>query len=1504
MAIDDTNNKRPDWHSGYIVTLNTLARFFSDTRMDVEKYCSDIQSLAEKGHEEFGQHPHTYMTFGDFDRITFTGVDRFSRFFDLDKRSKYWLGKHQNIYLYQINSDPQKSKYPGPRLYPYNNTKNKKNKNPYYNDFGFCIYNSSDDWCLFSSNYGYDAEYNNNNINKTTVFPFLILTQISLSNDILFRILEMEEFLIQLRDGLISRLDSIIERHCCEIKYEIYGCLNTSELCILWIAEQYTDVLFLLDEMKKMEFEINGTKGSLFFSFYSIIGRLISNSSSIYKSAVEKCNGIAQVDIIVNNTCSSYDLLNTLKEQKELKNKTKDSLNPDEKLLLDAIESSCIRVGEHDISLRVPTRLVYDFFNEHGHSSKKIGIFKRLGVREKILGTRVSLLYENSTRNQKIHIEPLKFDLSVTSDKELIVKQFTNLSTELNPVLDKDSNSDSIRPLYLWIRDALKENFSSHTGSVDTLDMLYTDYLSNIHESYNAVWRNDYNYQFKNSLMLLKLQLEKVNKEKGTTKAIAEPGIKKIKDENQGAEFKERTDRDAIKFWDLYPQIIDNIRQQTAHFSQSGRLVMRIPSSHLRYTACCDLMFHGYYGMVKAILFDAYSKQEKNTFQSELLPVITTNSNTDIGSKLFFVGPHCNDLRLLHIDIPYSLLYDPVIGFPYMVHEMFHYIAPSSRDKRNEAIGLMVINEVLTLQYMQQFYEGIKLYDFEQFTTQQTKDVFYQKQNTERKESIYSSDFDKLFEKKVKKCTEKDYAGKEVCHNVVNELAGSLKRVLWVDQTIIKIRENIIESVICETRNNSTWTNFLDCLEEKVSQLPLPVYEIISERLLQNMYEKEQKPYKSGEQYFIGCSEALNIPTKQDILSIYEKIIYKHKLTLLNPNSIYRANVKSTIIGGIKDTFIRGLREASPDMAMAMYCQMDEVSYLVSYARQIDSSISKMTASYEIVRIPIVLAWIYCNNHNIDKGVHHILFQCFNLRSKRNVFIKEYMVEYLHQNPTSDKLVKLVSDAIVWYWRFTNIIYAFLNEYSMYEDEIIDYGKCYSVYYKEADEDRTSTMPTLRQLVRTAKKRREQKIIDRMKLLDKELWNKIILIGEYCDNNIIDSKTPPVYDRIFNHVKCNIRYDFDEKALEEYRKRNLVYNQTSFKTSLQFIHQSARQISLEDLKKEVKESKLKSKDIEKEEINEQLSVGNKISDQIEVFTVKRAWGMTEFTDILKNVREIIGRQSSPSSIWYLAKNENECILPSAHIEEKDCSIYEFFDIQILDFFNVEQNNIPNHMILPKMTIDNEEKKKNIWKTNLIIWKRDLVTCLKQFNHLGTVDSKICLYLFSPQKYLRAREFIMNNLGIDNEQSLNFKHVPSISSTDKTEQKKCAFGYFLKTENTESIIESIDISEAEAISSTSHLQYVMPVPFIIEKDTFLAYNLALHSKKGKISETITAPEFALYPIDQIQTMMLSLIYEIFQSNRNKEKSKKEDKEFEIYKWAFIYTIKIDRDIVDGITDLTN
>ncbi|SDL89250.1 hypothetical protein SAMN04487833_1375 [Sarcina sp. DSM 11001] len=1463
-----TKPTKPEWHNGYIVTLNTLARFFPDTRGDVGSYCDQVREMEKKSSNQ----PNTYLTFGEFDRITFNGVNRFSRFFDLDERSKYWLGKHQSVFIYQIDADNCE-----PHVYPYTYEISDENKGRQNGgdtpkgDFGICINEGNDDWYLFSSKYCLNTEYQNKSaVGSAHFFPFFVFTQISLSNEAITRISDFTSFIKALRIKLREQIDQVIKDNCCNIKYEIFGCLNTSEICILWMTEQYTDVLSLIDELKNIQFSVRIKEGvettdkkigPLFFSFYSVIGRMLSNDIIIseeydnYVKKIQECKGTAQIDIILNNECSAMSLYDEL-----LKNIGFEQ------------GDSRIRVGEHDFSIQLPACLIYNLFQEVRLDSPKNGVFKKSNIREKILGTRVVLstaINDSRDPQKQMVFNTICFDNDLLSDSEDGVKQFANLCNELNPLLTGDTNplkenndSPPIRGMYRWLRKSLKKRFASHTGAVDTLDMLYTDYLSNIHESYNAYWRNDYNYQFKRSLQFLITVLESTQ-DKG--------------DQDKG-------DQDA-EFWNYYSLIIDSIRQQTVHFSQSSRLVMRIPSSHLRYTACCDLMFHGYYGLVKAILHDAYIKQTADFAQSELLPVITTNSGTNIKSKLFFIGPNCADIRIVQIDIPYSLLYDPIIGFPYMIHEMFHYIAPDNRYNRNRALGYMLVNEILTRLYMQQIVEKIKQFFYEKLNSnddfKKKIKLRYNKTDDELNfKSENANEFEQFFISIFKACY-----GSKGEYNALNCLYDNLRTFFWLDTTVSGIREAIVDDITNSTDKKlrfSTWDKFLDNLINNVSELSTTIYEEISESLLKVMDSYDNRELSP-------TTESIPwIYSSYDIIEMneFDRILYDHKLSVLNPKNLLNADKYLTIISNLTDYFINGLREATPDIAMVKYCHMDNVEYLVCYARQVDISVDKSIGYYEELRIPIVLIWNSQKSFVDDAGFP----LKFDFEQEGYRFVKEYMAENLQQEKNEGKLVDLVTNAIMWFCKFVYIAKAFTNEYFCYYDEIINYGKSYEVYYSKGDE--TEREPILDSLVKTLVLRRADKIKYRSALLSVEQWDQIRSISEDYIGTFAALRLPN-YEEV---------HDFVEKRLTEeglstdlYKKNNKRYNQITFGTSLRFVHLATKQITFEQLAKTIKRRPaVGSGEPEDDKLDKKIITPSSYkSKKIPVtnYVSSTAWGMTEFTSFVQKTIKLFQTQNKQSNtlIWYYACSKKNEIIPTVSALSNDKSIYKSVYDELLLFSEKHALEIDS-LKIPTMTIEAANK-----KSSMIPWKGGLLDSLR---HVKNIKGEINLFMFSPQTYLKARQYVLSNHKVFKAstvfQKLNLSTIPMIHSENTL---KDIHGYYtLDYKTEEKTLDSNVINQKGHVANGDfHLPYILPMPLKclkLEADSrFLAYNLALPSYKGTDLEHL---EFAIYPLEEIQLILITQIRKILEE--------KPSEIFKIEDWTFLYKIVIDDDIISGIEHL--
>lgn len=1479
-APDSGLCRRPVWHNGYIVTLNTLARFYPDTKEDVANYCDMVNREAKKGKKkEFKNHLRTYLTFGEFDRISFNGVDRFSRYFDLDARSKYWLGKHQSVFLYQI--DPENTE---PHLYPYMSEDFYDPESPgdcTVDDYGFCVNSSPESWYLFSSVNRLNTPYQNTNQTVDAFYPFFVFSQISLSNAVLNRTTDFGTFLKCLRLKLREQLDRAIssDSHKWNIQYEIFGCLNTSEISILWLTDQYSNVLFLIDELKKMKFSIwdagdaTMVEADLFFSFYSIIGRMLANDKAVAddeKGKIESCRGTAQIDIMVSSTSSVSELSSILKKE-----------------LLGLLDSS-IRVGEHDCMLRLPVKDIYDQFFEEDINSEKNGLFKKPSVRDKILETRVALLEDTNERPEDISLMTICFEPECGLGVNENIEQFKRLFDELNPILENPGDKENlkIKEMYLWIRDALRERYMPHLGAIDTLDMLYTDYLSNIHESYSAIWRNDFSYQFKQSLRIL-ISCLKIEEEKGA-----------IRD----------------TFWKQYPQIIENIRQQTVHFSQSGRLVLQPPSSHLRYTACCDLLFHGYYGMIKSILADAYGKQEPSVCQSELLPLITTNSDTEISSSLFFVGPRNNDLRILCVDIPYSLLYDPVAGFPMMVHEMFHYIAPSDRVARNRVVGNVLINETLTRLYLEQINESVKLELYKK-----ERNLFYQKRAIDpgyQQEFPYESPFDSDFEEKFESMM-KNFSDGENNYDVMEKIWKSLKKIMWNDETISKIRERILESVLQDEYGEKTpltWTLFLERLEDKLKGIKLHDYKIISERLLEIMTEYENSDSGKKEPVlFLGGTVNYDVSGLNEI----DQIMYRHKRSILNPNSIKRVRGTLEHIAMVRDCEINGLREASPDIAMAKYCQMDDIAYLVNYAHHAGKS-SSYFERYEVIRIAVVLSWL-SEEPVVEENDQP---KPFKFEEKSCQFIKEYILKNLPNNLPQDpaqaeqRIIKLVADAVTWFCKYLSIAAEFRTAYSFYYDEFIAYGNCYKIYFSEDDD--TEREPLLNKLITVLKEGKTDKTgekVLREELLTEDVWERILKASE---SYIKDYKkyrvyNPPSYEDIERDmIRTLSTLGLDRR---QYANKTQEYNKRSFETALRFVQQASVQGTLEQLGGLVKSGDFEQRNPSSKEtkLSDEYPTPKETDDILEKATVIQAWGMTEFTLELQRVSEKFGllTQKKPQ-IWYGVTFGGRRFLPTA-VSENACtprlgdshsaaSLFEQISDDMREYIQVKDpflNYSSQNEVIPMMTVTEKVEGGN-WKSNMILWKGHLIDCLKKLK--GT-KGMIEVYFFSPEAYLKVRKYVLmehpDKKKVEEEPMapfnvLAYTKIPIVFESSSSYVRN---EYYIPGAETEKLIDSAVDSQQNALARTDiYLPLVLPVPFIFtgmkENCRFLTYNLALSARVGELDE-VGSPQLSVYPIEEIQRMLIHQIRRI----------KMEKKEpFVITDWLFLYRICIDEDILKGINDI--
>ena len=82
------------------------------------------------------------------------------------------------------------------------------------------------------------------------------------------------------------------------IKWEVYGSFSSSELAIVWRANEYSDILRLVDILRDVKFKIgDDSRYSPFLSFYSIIMQPNGHHASNY----ENIHGYAEVQFLLQD---------------------------------------------------------------------------------------------------------------------------------------------------------------------------------------------------------------------------------------------------------------------------------------------------------------------------------------------------------------------------------------------------------------------------------------------------------------------------------------------------------------------------------------------------------------------------------------------------------------------------------------------------------------------------------------------------------------------------------------------------------------------------------------------------------------------------------------------------------------------------------------------------------------------------------------------------------------------------------------------------------------------------------------------------------------------------------------------------------------------------------------------------------------------------------------------------------------------------------------------------
>lgn len=471
---------------------------------------------------------------------------------------------------------------------------------------------------------------------------FNALTMLHLSNKVKNTKEGFNEILMKIKKAISSFIDTYELKEASDIlKYDVYGTFSSSEMAIIWSASQYVDIINILDYLRYFYFGDNCDL-KIFIASYTII-----SLNPFYKGENADVKGEALIQIEFSPTFKIGNQENN--DNFIIKNIGK-MLNMN--IISDKVMSS---IGKYDFIVKVPVTDLLNFEYNNEFSRTKTVVLVNNNNKE------------NSSWKSKIekNIECLKVDIKYETEslKKWDSKLQRHIETynEICTELEKYDICFEVREL---------------------LALMFSDYKRVISSSVDQKWLEDYEEQFKTIMDIIKIDV-------------------KIQIES----IEKNNNLSMRKLLKICVFIVDLMQQQVDHILESSKLFLMSPNSNIGYTAQFDLMMHMYYGIIKSLISNAYEFR-KNSWQYPLVPIVTFMNTWDIESNMLYTADNLEESkRLIQFRFPCDAWAKPMFYLPYLVHEVYHYIAPYDRGYRN--LSFLVI--ALTESCVEYFMKLVKL---------------------------------------------------------------------------------------------------------------------------------------------------------------------------------------------------------------------------------------------------------------------------------------------------------------------------------------------------------------------------------------------------------------------------------------------------------------------------------------------------------------------------------------------------------------------------------------------------------------------------------------------------------------------------------------------------------------------------------------------------------------------------------------------------------------------------
>ncbi len=554
---------------GYVFEYYKYVRYPKGTLADI-KECLSYED-AEK----------SILTFGEYDRLKINNMAQFDRFRDLSKLAKEWIGNRQSILLYDFGDEPR---------YIYEDDQEK---------------------------WGFKAA-------GTQMFDdhlFWALTELPFRSVLREKMDTYDDLLRYAREKLCGVIGEACGSYSDKPDYVVLGTLGTFGIAVLWFGNQYTDILKIVNCIKRNS---KFKKERMYLTAHTIFSKNpLYNTVQEENSLIESIKGTAYVQLTVKKWIDS--------ELKKISGIGKNLRQTS---------------GEYDLEIEMTARDAFVSFEK-----EEIFDHDKNTYQNSILQTRVTL----GVDVEKTELESETSDLELADAEDL--KQ--NLKDNLLGCLQKENDA------YVKLRSLIKENVDKSAGLVDTLDSLHCDYRYNVTSAVNQSWADDFSYIFLKNMECMR---EIINMDKS---------------------YK-------IDVMSILRVVLNNLKQQIFHISESNNLSFEIPKCHLRYTGQEDCILFGYMGIIKDILHTAYQLEGYNK-QTEIIPVVTVDILPVIESEMYFdkssyvdVNDADQEFKIVSLNLPHAAFYDVPLYTLYLYHEIYHYIVPRDREERDYVMGVLL----------------------------------------------------------------------------------------------------------------------------------------------------------------------------------------------------------------------------------------------------------------------------------------------------------------------------------------------------------------------------------------------------------------------------------------------------------------------------------------------------------------------------------------------------------------------------------------------------------------------------------------------------------------------------------------------------------------------------------------------------------------------------------------------------------------------------------------------